>query len=69
MAVIGSVVSATAQGYNSLLTARVIQGIVSAAYETLVFSTIGDITFLHERGPRVAAGVFLLDAKHYLAGR
>ncbi|KAF2174074.1 hypothetical protein M409DRAFT_62233 [Zasmidium cellare ATCC 36951] len=68
MAVIGSVVGATAQGYNSLLTARVIQGIASAAYETLVFSAIGDITFLHERGPRVAAGVFLLNAIANIVG-
>jgi MFS family permease len=59
---IGVIVSETASGYNSLLAGRVLQGIGIAAYESLAVSSIGDIFFVHERGPRVAVVIFLLAA-------
>lgn len=65
---IGCVVGATASGYNSLLAARVLQGIGQVAYETLVFNTVADLLFVHERGPPVALGVFFLNATANVVG-
>jgi MFS family permease len=59
---IGIIVSEAASGYNTLLAGRVLQGIGIAAYESLAVSSIGDIFFVHERGPRVAVVIFLLAA-------
>lgn len=59
---IGVIVSEVASGYNTLLAGRVLQGIGIAAYESLAVSSIGDIFFVHERGPRVAVVIFLLAA-------
>ena len=59
---VGVIVSETASGYNTLLAGRVLQGIGIAAYESLAVSSIGDIFFVHERGPRVAVVIFLLAA-------
>ena len=59
---IGVIVSEVATGYNTLLAGRVLQGIGIAAYESLAVSSIGDIFFVHERGPRVAVIIFLLAA-------
>ncbi|EXJ63758.1 hypothetical protein A1O7_00093 [Cladophialophora yegresii CBS 114405] len=59
---IGVIVSEVATGYNVLLAGRILQGIGIAAYESLAVSSIGDIFFVHERGPRVAVVIFLLAA-------
>ncbi|OCT53129.1 hypothetical protein CLCR_09908 [Cladophialophora carrionii] len=59
---IGVIVSEAATGYNVLLAGRILQGIGIAAYESLAVSSIGDIFFVHERGPRVAVVIFLLAA-------
>ncbi len=59
---IGVIVSELADGYNTLLAGRVLQGIGIAAYESLAVSSIGDMFFVHERGPRVAVIIFLLAA-------
>lgn len=39
-----------------------LQGVAVAAYESLAIASIGDIFFVHERGPRVAVIMFLLGA-------
>ena len=59
---IGIIISECADGYNTLLGGRILQGLGVAAYESLAVSSIGDIFFVHERGPRVAAVMFLLAA-------
>ncbi|OAL35692.1 hypothetical protein AYO20_05073 [Fonsecaea nubica] len=59
---IGIIVSEVASGYNTLLSGRVLQGIGIAAYESLAVASIGDMFFVHERGPRVAVIIFLLAA-------
>jgi len=59
---IGLIVAETATGYGALLAGRVIQGIAVAAYEALPVATIGDLFFVHERGPRVAILIFFLSA-------
>jgi MFS family permease len=60
MGLIGTIVSEVAKDYNTLCAGRVLQGIGIAAYESLAVSSIGDLFFVHERGPRVAVIIFLL---------
>lgn len=47
---------ATQKDYNyaSLLWARIIQGVALAPFEGLVNACVGDLYFVHERGPRMA---------------
>lgn len=59
---IGIIVSEVASEYNTLLAGRILQGIAVAAYESLAVASIGDLFFVHERGPRVAIIMFLLGA-------
>lgn len=59
---VGIIVSEVASGYNTLLAGRVLQGLGVAAYESLAVASIGDMFFVHERGPRVAIVIFLLAA-------
>ncbi len=40
--------------YNSLLAARVFQGVGLAPFEALVNASVGDLYFVHERGKRMA---------------
>jgi MFS family permease len=40
--------------YTSLLWARVFQGVALAPFEALVNACVGDLYFVHERGPRMA---------------
>lgn len=48
---------ALATSYDSLLAARVINGIATATSETILIQVISDIFFLHERG--LWTGVYL----------
>jgi MFS family permease len=59
---IGCIICETASGYTGLLVGRILQGLSVAAYESLAVSLIGDIFFVHERGPRVAMILFILAA-------
>ena len=47
---------ATRDGYNyySLVWARIFQGVALAPFEGLVNTCVGDLYFVHERGPRMA---------------
>jgi MFS family permease len=42
------------QSFNSLAAMRAIQGIASAPLECLVVQTVSDLSFVHERGVRLA---------------
>lgn len=42
------------QSFASLTAARALQGFASAPLECLVVQTVGDLSFLHERGARLA---------------
>ena len=61
-AIVGCIIGECSQGYNSLLAARLIQGMAQTSYETLVYSSVGDQFFVHERGPPMAIGVFVVNA-------
>jgi MFS family permease len=43
-----------ANSYNSLLGARVVQGLCVCMFESLNFVVVGDLYYVHERGVRVA---------------
>jgi MFS family permease len=60
MAVTGCIIGECAQTYQTLVAARVVQGFGVGAYESLIVASIGDLFFVHERGPRVALVMFLL---------
>ncbi|KAL9614753.1 MAG: hypothetical protein Q9167_000744 [Letrouitia subvulpina] len=45
---------ASGENYNSLLWARIVQGIGLAPFEALVNASVGDLYFVHERGKRMA---------------
>jgi MFS family permease len=53
--IIGVIVAASAQTYNTLLAGRIVQGIGGACFEGLVTPFIGDLYFVHQRGARIAA--------------
>lgn len=62
LAVVGCIVGEVAKRYSTLLGSRVIQGLAMAAYESLTLASIGDLFFVHERGARVSAVMFILTA-------
>lgn len=62
MCLIGCILGEVSTTYNSLIGARVIQGVGASAYESLVMAAVGDIFFVHERGLRIAVLVFILAA-------
>ncbi|KAJ2901617.1 major facilitator superfamily domain-containing protein [Zalerion maritima] len=43
-----------AESYGSLLGARILQGLSCSMFESVIFSLIGDMYFVHERGIRIA---------------
>ncbi|KAJ9633870.1 hypothetical protein H2204_006656 [Knufia peltigerae] len=54
MCLIGTVIGASAENYNTLLAGRMIQGLGACAYESMLVAIVGDLYFVHERGLRVA---------------
>jgi MFS family permease len=57
---------ASNRNYNSLLAARVFQGIGLAPFEALVNVSVGDLYFVHERGTRMALTNFSLFGSAFL---
>lgn len=53
-AFVGTIWGGAAQSYESLLGARIVQGLSVAMFESVMFSVIGDLYFVHERGSRMA---------------
>ena len=47
---IGTIIGSCAKTYDTLLAGRVIQGFCLAAWESLPFTIVGDLFFIHERG-------------------
>ncbi|KAI9743542.1 MAG: hypothetical protein M1818_002856 [Claussenomyces sp. TS43310] len=50
--------NAAAKTFSSLLASRIVYGLGLGAFESLPWSSIGDLYFVHERGRRVAAYTF-----------
>lgn len=54
-----------AKGYDSLLAARMFQGMGGAAADTVAPALVGDVFFLHERGRAMVSSLPI----HYFHGR
>lgn len=65
---IGSIVGSTSKDITTLRAGRTIQGFGVAAYESLLFPVIGDLFFVHERGPYTAVANFVLAGVANLCG-
>ncbi|KAL1909729.1 hypothetical protein Sste5344_004577 [Sporothrix stenoceras] len=50
MCLIGTIIGSVSSTYGLLLASRTVQGFSLAAYESLVFSCVGDLFFVHQRG-------------------
>ncbi|CAG8909738.1 unnamed protein product [Penicillium egyptiacum] len=53
-AFVGTIWGGFAQSYDSLLGARIIQGLSVSMFESVFFAIVGDLYFVHERGIRIA---------------
>ncbi|OAG45082.1 hypothetical protein AYO21_00430 [Fonsecaea monophora] len=65
--IIGTAVAEAKISYNYLLAGRIIQGFAMSAFESLVIAVVGDLYFVHQRGLRIAALNFILQAAANLA--
>lgn len=50
----GTVWCAASTSYDTLLGARIIQGVGSAVFEAVTFALVGDMYYVHQRGSRMA---------------
>ncbi|POR33565.1 Putative mfs transporter protein [Tolypocladium paradoxum] len=65
---IGSIIGSCVLTYNGILASRIMQGIATATYESILISTIGDIYFVHQRGIYMSVTQFILAAGSNLVG-
>jgi MFS family permease len=65
--IIGTAVGESSVSFKYLLAARIIQGFSTSAFESLIVSTVGDIYFVHQRGPRISFINFILNSASSLA--
>ena len=65
--IIGTAIGQSKVSYKYLLAARIVQGFSTSAFESLIIATVGDIYFVHQRGLRISAINFVLNAASSLA--
>ncbi|KAG8625512.1 hypothetical protein KVT40_007263 [Elsinoe batatas] len=65
--IIGTAIGQARISYDYLLAARIVQGLSTSAFESLVVATVGDMYFVHQRGARISAINFILNAASSLA--
>jgi predicted MFS family arabinose efflux permease len=58
--VIGCIIGMSATGYHSLLACRIVTGFSTSAYESVIIAALGDLFFVHQRGPRISLVNFML---------
>ena len=54
--------SASSQSYRTLRAGRVVQGFAFSAYESLIFTSVADLFFVHQRGAFISFFGFSLAA-------
>ena len=54
LGIIGTAVGESSQTFERILTCRVIQGLATSSFESIIFPVIGDMYFVHERGVRTS---------------
>jgi MFS family permease len=52
--IIGTAIGESKKTYEYLLAARIVQGFAIAAYESIIYTFVGDIFFVHQRGLRLS---------------
>lgn len=62
IALIGTIICSASKDYNMLMTGRIVQGLSYPAYESLIFSTVADLFFVHQRGTYMSFFGFALAA-------
>jgi MFS family permease len=65
--IVGNAIGEAANTYPMLLAARIVQGFSTSAFESLIVAAVGDVFFVHQRGIRVSAITFILNASSSLA--
>jgi MFS family permease len=65
--IIGTAIGQSKISYNYLLAARIVQGFSTSAFESLIVATVGDIYFVHQRGPRISFINFVLNSASSLS--
>jgi MFS family permease len=65
--IIGTAIGQSKISYKYLLAARIVQGFSTSAFESLIVATVGDMYFVHQRGLRISAINFILNAASSLA--
>lgn len=67
LTIIGTAVGESKASYEYLLAARIIQGIATATFESLLYASVGDLFYVHQRGSRIAVINFMENAASCLA--
>jgi MFS family permease len=62
MGLIGSIICSASKDYKTLRAGRIVQGFTFSAYESLIFSAVGDLFFVHQRGMFTSIMSFTLAA-------
>ncbi|KAH8807382.1 serine/threonine kinase 16 [Xylogone sp. PMI_703] len=57
---VADIVGSTVPTYNGILTSRILQGFAIAPYESVIFTLISDLFFVHERGLYASCINFIL---------
>src|ERR1700761_6066059 len=65
--IVGTAIGEAKISYNYLLAARIVQGFSTSAFESLIVATVGDIYFVHQRGPRISFINFILNSASSLS--
>lgn len=65
---IGSIIGSCVSTFDGVLAARIVQGLATATYESILVSAIGDIYFVHQRGVYMSIVQFVLVAVSNLVG-
>lgn len=59
---LGTIICSASQSYSTLRAGRVVQGLAFSAYESLIFTTVADLFFVHQRGAFISFFGFSLAA-------
>ena len=62
MGLLGTIICSASQSYVTLRAGRIVQGFSFSAYESLIFSTVADLFFVHQRGVFISFFGFALAA-------
>lgn len=62
MGLVGSIICSTSRSYGMLRAGRIVQGLSFPAYESLIFATVADLFFVHQRGVFISFFGFALAA-------